>query len=30
LKKRGVSEEKLLEFVNYITTRNVKKRKART
>lgn len=29
LKKRGVSEEKLLEFVNYITTRNIKKRKAK-
>ncbi len=29
LKKRGVSEEKLLEFINYIATRNIKKRKSK-
>jgi hypothetical protein len=29
LEKRGISEAKLLEFVNYIATRNIKKRKAK-
>jgi hypothetical protein len=29
LEKRGVSEAKLLEFVNYIATRNIKKKKAK-